>query len=232
MTVCRGRAPEELRSAAGGFGVARAVAPLDRLVMTARPLLRAGGTLLALKGRACAGGDGYSAPSEPTGAAGPGGGRRSRTRRRLLSVSAPPDLPQTGYHCEERMMSVGLGWPTGPDGGTDRCWAGPPQLPPPRVVTRWPFHVKPGRGTWSPRRTTTLGWFHVKPTRRPSSTRLPPRGRFAAASRGADRPVAAAAAASRPRRREPEGWRRQDHQHGQPGGGPGAARPSGAGRRP
>lgn len=51
VTVCRGRAPEELRSAAGGYGVARAVAPLDRLVTTARPLLRAGGTLLALKGR-------------------------------------------------------------------------------------------------------------------------------------------------------------------------------------
>jgi 16S rRNA (guanine527-N7)-methyltransferase len=52
VVVRRGRAPEDLRPAPGDFGVVRAVAPLDRLVDTARPLLRAGGTLLALKGRA------------------------------------------------------------------------------------------------------------------------------------------------------------------------------------
>jgi 16S rRNA (guanine527-N7)-methyltransferase len=50
--VRRGRAPEELHPSPGGFGVARAVAPLERLVVSVRPLLRASGTLLALKGRA------------------------------------------------------------------------------------------------------------------------------------------------------------------------------------
>jgi len=50
--VRRGRAPDDLHPSPGGFGVARAVAPLERLVVSVRPLLRAGGTLLALKGRA------------------------------------------------------------------------------------------------------------------------------------------------------------------------------------
>jgi 16S rRNA (guanine527-N7)-methyltransferase len=51
VQVRRGRAPDDLHPAAGGFGVVRAVAPLARLVTACRPLLRAGGTLLALKGR-------------------------------------------------------------------------------------------------------------------------------------------------------------------------------------
>jgi 16S rRNA (guanine527-N7)-methyltransferase len=49
--VRRGRAPDNLDPTPGGFGVVRAVAPLVRLVASCRPLLHAGGTLLALKGR-------------------------------------------------------------------------------------------------------------------------------------------------------------------------------------
>jgi 16S rRNA (guanine527-N7)-methyltransferase len=54
VTVRRGRAPEELAAGGGGFAVARAVAPLHKLIAASRPVLDAGGTLLALKGRSAA----------------------------------------------------------------------------------------------------------------------------------------------------------------------------------
>lgn len=54
VRVVRGRADEpQVRAAVGGTAwlVARAVAPLDRLVKWCLPLLAPGGTLLAIKGR-------------------------------------------------------------------------------------------------------------------------------------------------------------------------------------
>jgi 16S rRNA (guanine527-N7)-methyltransferase len=54
VTVRRGRAPEDLRPDRGGIAVARAVAPLTKLIGATRPVLDTGGTLLALKGRSAA----------------------------------------------------------------------------------------------------------------------------------------------------------------------------------
>jgi 16S rRNA (guanine527-N7)-methyltransferase len=53
VTVVRGRAPEGVTDLPflPDYAVARAVAPLDRLVSWTMPLVRAGGALLALRGR-------------------------------------------------------------------------------------------------------------------------------------------------------------------------------------
>jgi 16S rRNA (guanine527-N7)-methyltransferase len=51
ITVRRGRAPDDLESGRDVVVVARAVAPLSKLIAVTRPVLAAGGTLLALKGR-------------------------------------------------------------------------------------------------------------------------------------------------------------------------------------
>jgi 16S rRNA (guanine527-N7)-methyltransferase len=52
IAVRRGRAPEDLVGDRDTVVVARAVAPLGKLIVATRPVLAAGGTVLALKGQA------------------------------------------------------------------------------------------------------------------------------------------------------------------------------------
>jgi 16S rRNA (guanine527-N7)-methyltransferase len=54
VTVCRARAEEVAREFSVDVATARAVAPLERLITWALPLLRPGGELLALKGERAA----------------------------------------------------------------------------------------------------------------------------------------------------------------------------------
>jgi 16S rRNA (guanine527-N7)-methyltransferase len=50
VSVCRGRAPEDLTADRDTVAVARAVAKLPKLIAATRPVLAAGGVVLALKG--------------------------------------------------------------------------------------------------------------------------------------------------------------------------------------
>jgi 16S rRNA (guanine527-N7)-methyltransferase len=54
VSLRRGRAPEDLPGARDTVVVARAVAPLSKLIAATRPVLAAGGVVLALKGQAAA----------------------------------------------------------------------------------------------------------------------------------------------------------------------------------
>ena len=184
---------------------ARAVAPLARLAGWCLPLVRPGGLMLVLKGESRRGRD-RAGRRPPSGAL---GGRIPRVVRCGVGVVDPPSTVVV----VERARGAGAG-----------------RTPRRRRASRRDGPTCPDTAMSSPADGLAregLAWNTAAGPRSRRRRRARP-GCCIPTGHRMPRPVAP----PRADRRQPEGRRRQDDEHGQPGRGAGHARRAGAGHRP